>query len=64
MQHATYMRDGTYIHEGASAYVLVMQHPTCSPGIVRTSEVLSYNPTTGVFTTRNTTYTPHQGEPA
>lgn len=64
MQQATYIRDNTYIEVGHPAYVTMVEHPKLSPGAVRTSTVQSYDPVSGVFVTRNTTYTPHQGEQA
>jgi hypothetical protein len=59
MQHATYKPNpNERIIVGESALVDVIEHPTCSHCTVRTTEVLSYEESTGIFVTDNTEFHP------
>lgn len=59
MQHAMYINVGLPIVVGNPAFVEIAEHPEKPRGkFVRTSTVQSYDEATGVFVTRNTTYSP------
>ena len=61
MQQATYRkRPDEFIQVGYRAHVETIQHPTHPHTEVMTSTVQSHDKETGVFSTKNTTYTPHK----
>lgn len=46
---------------GKGAFIFPVNHPHCSnTTIAHTSEVINYDPETGIFETRNTIYKPLQ----